>query len=176
MFWLSAASISFRKGSAKIKEFFEMANPIKSEYFIFNESVLEPMLPQGVKTVSYDQLNAFAHKILPEQARKVYRMMSQKITVKNASGEVVPDPFAFGRVAIKNNVTNWGSCSDKRNLNLNMHLVRLPQALMNYVIAHELCHLVYFDHSPRFHAIMNAVTNGKERTLERALKKVTPDM
>lgn len=153
-----------------------MANPIKSEYFIFGGSVLEPLVPQGVKTISYDQLNAFAHKILPTQARRVYQMMSQKITVKNASGEVIPDPFRFGRVAIKNNITNWGSCSSLRNLNLNMHLVRLPEALMNYVIAHELCHLVYFDHSAKFHAIMNAVTNGKERTLERALKKVIPNM
>lgn len=153
-----------------------MANPIKEEYFIFSGSVLEAMVAPGTKTITYEQLNALAHKVLPNQAKRVYQMMSSKITVRNGAGEVLKDPFAFGRVAIKNNITNWGSCSELRNLNLNMHLVRLPEALMNYVIAHELCHLVYFDHSSKFHAIMNAVTNGKERTLERALKKVTPNM
>ncbi len=153
-----------------------MANPIKSEYFIFKGSVLERMVASGTKSVTYEQLNRFAHKILPEQTKKVYELMTKKIIVRDASGEVINNPFAYRRVAIKNNASNWGSCSSQRNMNLNMHLVRLPEALMNYVIAHELCHLVYFDHSKQFHAIMNAVTDGREKALERALKKATPDI
>ena len=43
--------------------------------------------------------------------------------------------FGFkGRVAIKNNVTNWGSCSSKGNINLNMRLILLPEHLQDYVI------------------------------------------
>lgn len=149
-----------------------MAKTLKEEYFIFAGSILDGMLPNGVRQLSYEQLNLLAHKILPLQLKKIYTMMSNKIIVRNAQGEVIPDPFRYNRIAIKNNISNWGSCSSKRNMNLNMHLIRLPEALMNYVIAHELCHLVYFDHSRNFHSIMNAVTDGKERQLERALKKV----
>ena len=149
-----------------------MAAPIKSEYLVHTDSILESLLPPGTRYVTYSQLNLYAHRILPVQTRKIYQLMSRKIIVRN-NNEVIPDPFNYKRVAIKNNISNWGSCSTGRNINLNLHLVRIPQALMNYVIAHELCHLVYFDHSPRFHAIMNAVTDGRERELERVLKRIS---
>ena len=51
-------------------------------------------------------------------------------------------------------------------------LVRLPQELMDYVIAHELCHLVYPNHSDRFHKLLNAITDGKEKVLSARLKRV----
>ena len=47
-------------------------------------------------------------------------------------------PFAYQRIAIKLNKTNWGSCSAKNNINLNIALPLLPDALRDYVIIHEL--------------------------------------
>ena len=49
--------------------------------------------------------------------------------------------FKYARVFIKHNLTNWGSCSSKGNINLNLNLLRLPEHLADYVILHELCHL-----------------------------------
>ena len=78
--------------------------------------------------------------------------------------------FGFkGRVAIKNNVTNWGSCSSKGNINLNMRLILLPEHLQDYVILHELCHLRYQDHGPRFHALLDSLLGGRETALSREL-------
>ena len=70
--------------------------------------------------------------------------------------------FGFkGRVAIKNNVTNWGSCSSKGNINLNMRLILLPGHLQDYVILHELCHLRHQNHGPQFHALLDSLSaNG----------------
>ena len=62
--------------------------------------------------------------------------------------------FTYGRVAIKNNRTNWGSCSARNNINLNLHLMRLPEHLRDYVILHELCHLRYHDHGENFHRLL----------------------
>lgn len=117
------------------------------------------------------QTNKLAHKILPQRTRQMYELMTQKVTIRNRWGIVVKDPFRYNRVAIKDNSSNWGSCSTLRNINLNMNLVKLPEELMDYVIAHELCHLVYPNHSERFHNLLNAITDGKEKTLAARLKK-----
>lgn len=74
-----------------------------------------------------------------------------------------------GRVAIKNNVTNWGSCSSKGNINLNMRLVLLPERLQDYVILHELCHLRHQNHGPQFHALLDSLLGGREKELQREL-------
>ncbi|MBR1576648.1 MAG: DUF45 domain-containing protein [Bacteroidales bacterium] len=65
--------------------------------------------------------------------------------------------FCFNRVFIKHNRSNWGSCSSKRNINLNLNLVRLPAELRDYVILHELCHLQEMNHGPRFHQMLEAL-------------------
>lgn len=78
--------------------------------------------------------------------------------------------FGFkGRVAIKNNVTNWGSCSSKGNINLNMRLVLLPERLQDYVILHELCHLRHQNHGPQFHALLDSLLGGRGKELQREL-------
>ena len=77
-------------------------------------------------------------------------------------------PFK-GRVAIKNNVSNWGSCSSKGNINLNMRLILLPEHLQDYVILHELCHLRHQNHGPQFHALLDSLLGGREKELQREL-------
>ncbi|RME73871.1 MAG: M48 family peptidase [Planctomycetota bacterium] len=46
--------------------------------------------------------------------------------------------------------TRWGSCSSKGNINLNAKLLFLPPYLVQYVIIHELCHQIHFNHSKAF--------------------------
>ena len=83
-------------------------------------------------------------------------------------------PFAYQRVALKMNKTNWGSCSAKNNLNLNLALPLLPDALRDYVIIHELCHLEHHNHSAEFHRLLNnsclALLGRPERELVKELR------
>lgn len=65
--------------------------------------------------------------------------------------------FIYNRVAIKHNVTNWGSCSTKSNINLNLNIVRLPRVLKDYILLHELCHLRHHDHGQAFHLLLEHV-------------------
>lgn len=62
--------------------------------------------------------------------------------------------FTYNRVAIKHNASNWGSCSTKGNINLNLNIVRLPKVLQDYVLIHELCHLRHPDHGHGFHLLL----------------------
>ena len=65
--------------------------------------------------------------------------------------------FVYNRVAIKHNSSNWGSCSSKSNINLNLNIVRLPKILQGYILLHELCHLRHHDHGHAFHLLLEHV-------------------
>ncbi|MDV3425753.1 MAG: M48 family metallopeptidase [Bacillota bacterium] len=54
------------------------------------------------------------------------------------------------KISIKNQKTLWGSCSSKKNLNFNMRLIMMPDYVIDYVVVHELCHLIHFNHSKEF--------------------------
>lgn len=62
--------------------------------------------------------------------------------------------FEYNRVSIKHNATNWGSCSARNNINLNLNIVRLPGVLQDYILLHELCHLRHHDHGEAFHLLL----------------------
>ena len=65
--------------------------------------------------------------------------------------------FVYNKVTIKHNASNWGSCSSKGNINLNLNIVRLPKVLQDYVLLHELCHLRHQDHGHAFHLLLEHV-------------------
>ena len=62
--------------------------------------------------------------------------------------------FTYSSLRLKFNRTNWGSCSTRKNINLNICLMNLPPLMRDYVMLHELCHLHHQDHSEAFHALL----------------------
>jgi len=78
--------------------------------------------------------------------------------------------FDFNKLALKNIKSRWGSCSRKNNINLSIHLMRLPEHLIDYVILHELVHTVHHNHSKRFWSLLDKVTGGA-KILDKQLSK-----
>lgn len=58
------------------------------------------------------------------------------------------------RLTIRDQRTRWGSCSRSGGLSFNWRLLLAPEAVLNYVVWHEVCHLAVMDHSPRFWALV----------------------
>lgn len=54
----------------------------------------------------------------------------------------------------------WGSCNARGEIRLNWRLVQLPPELAEYVVAHEVAHIVELNHSPRFWAVVGAMLPG----------------
>ncbi len=51
---------------------------------------------------------------------------------------------------LKQNHTNWGSCSNMGNINISTKLLQAPNWVIDYVLIHELCHLIHPNHSKNF--------------------------
>ena len=56
------------------------------------------------------------------------------------------------RISIKSMKSRWGSCSTSRSLNFNWKLVMAPLRVLDYVVIHEMCHMIHMDHSHKFWA------------------------
>jgi predicted metal-dependent hydrolase len=69
--------------------------------------------------------------------------------------------------------TQWGSCNHKGEIRLHWRLVQLPPAVADYVIAHEVAHLVELNHSARFWALVESLLPGHAQA-RRELDALTP--
>lgn len=95
-------------------------------------------------------------QVAPEEIEQMRRRARTELPVRLA--ELASRyGFVYNRVAIKHNSTNWGSCSTKGNINLNLNIVRLPKPLQDYILLHELCHLRHNDHGEGFHLLLEHV-------------------
>ena len=54
------------------------------------------------------------------------------------------------RVTVKDQKTLWGSCSSKGNINFSWRLVKSPPAVLDYLVIHELAHLVHMNHEESY--------------------------
>jgi predicted metal-dependent hydrolase len=71
---------------------------------------------------------------------------------------------------LSNARSEWGSCNRKGEIRLNWRLIQLPPELAQYVVAHEVAHLVELNHSPRFWALVELLHPG-HASARRALSE-----
>lgn len=132
--------------------------------------VLEVMAKQkerfkDVKVASPDEVSELRRRAKSELPQRLAHLASRY-------------GFVYNRVALKHNATNWGSCSTKNNINLNINIVRLPLVLQDYILLHELCHLRHHDHGDGFHLLLEHLLTdnlmkwlGEEDELSKVLAR-----
>lgn len=78
--------------------------------------------------------------------------------------------LSIRHIQIRKTRSRWGSCSSRGHISLSLYLLLLPLHLQEYIMHHELTHLMEMNHGPRFHTILNEVLNGKESAFREELK------
>ncbi|OWY21508.1 M48 family peptidase [Sphingobacteriales bacterium UPWRP_1] len=113
--------------------------------------------------ISNPKLQDFIKKGITEALR-----MEAKLYLPQRLNELaILHRFVYNGVFIKNLKSKWGSCSHQNNINLNLHLMRLPEKLIDYVLVHELVHTVVKNHSADFWNLLQAkMPDAKARHLE----------
>ncbi len=56
----------------------------------------------------------------------------------------------YQKISIRDTISRWGSCSTTGNLSFSWRLILAPKSVLEYVVVHELCHLLEMNHSNRF--------------------------
>ena len=133
------------------------------EFFLANRDwVLETIERQRKKLIDEPQPTPEEIESLRKEAKRVLPARLEELAREHS--------FVYNQVRIKHNVSNWGSCSRKGNINLNLSLMMVPEDLRDYVLLHELCHLRHPNHGPEFHALLESLCPG-HRQKEKELRK-----
>ena len=98
------------------------------------------------------------------EAKRVLPAMVERLAHKHG--------FSYGHITIRATRSKWGCCTSQNNISLSLFLMTLPIHLQEFVVLHELCHTVHHNHSAEFHALLNKVTGGREKELNRQLKGI----
>lgn len=86
----------------------------------------------------------------------LWRLAAQEIRTR-ARDKAAQIGRNVGRISIRDPQSMWGSCTPKGNLTLSWRLVMAPEKVLDYVVAHEVSHLIELNHSHRFWAIVDAL-------------------
>jgi len=98
-----------------------------------------------------------AHKRLPKLQEKIYELNEKHFNRK------------INKIFFKHNKSNWGSCSNARNINISTRLLFAPDDVLEYVCIHELAHLIEQNHSDRFWTLVETAMSDyveKEKWLK----------
>jgi hypothetical protein len=100
---------------------------------------------------------------------KESRLLASRLARKVISKAVLPSLDArvrdintahfnsdLGRIRLKDNTSNWGSCAGPNNINLDFRLLFAPTSVLDAVIAHELAHTKHRNHSKRFYSVLQS--------------------
>ncbi len=74
----------------------------------------------------------------------------KEIVEKNANELVQQTGLVPNKITIKKIKYAWGSCSSKKNITINLELIKYSEQAIRYVILHEFCHIKYMNHSKDF--------------------------
>ncbi len=111
-----------------------------------------------------DQVRFFQRFLIPAAQGEKRQDALRKWYFNKANEKIIPRVKVHARglgvdvagIKIVDNRYRWGSCTLNDNVNINWRLIKAPMFVIDYVIIHELAHLIEANHTPRFWNIVRA--------------------
>jgi predicted metal-dependent hydrolase len=95
-----------------------------------------------------------------EAIERWYRRRARAEVAPRLDAAVARAGTSYRGLTIRGQRTRWASCSSSGGMSFNWRLLLAPEAVLDYVIEHEVCHLEVMDHSPRFWALLESRVPG----------------
>jgi len=128
---------------------------------LLNDDKMKIKVTANEIKVFYPSSTDFQEQKIQEFIRKgieeAWRMEAKKDLPERVEKWAKQFGFFFRNVKIRNAVTRWGSCTHNNDINLSLHLMRLPDYLIDYVILHELAHTVHKNHKKNFRKMLEKI-------------------
>jgi predicted metal-dependent hydrolase len=91
-----------------------------------------------------------------EAIERWYRRQAHREVAPRLDAAVARAGTRYSRLTIRGQRTRWASCSSTGAMSFNWRLLLAPPEILDYVVEHEVAHLTYMDHSPRFWALLES--------------------
>lgn len=124
---------------------------------------IDGQVEQPIAQLTPRQIEKFVMTWYSQQAIACFK---QRIDNHAQALSIPAPPFRLSRAK-----TRWGSCNSRGLISLNWHLIQLPLHLIDYVVAHELAHLIEMNHSQAFWKVVESVC-PEYRMARRELKEM----
>jgi predicted metal-dependent hydrolase len=85
-----------------------------------------------------------------------YRRQARLEIAPRLDAAVARAGTSYSGLTIRGQRTRWASCSTNRAMSFNWRLLLAPEAVLDYVVEHEVCHIEVMDHSPRFWTLLES--------------------
>lgn len=115
--------------------------------------------------------NADNQEYISNIVTEVYRYEAKQILPRRLKQLAQQHGFSYNKVSIRNNKSNWGSCSSANNISLNLQMMKLPDELIDYILLHELVHTEIKNHSNAFWQRLDEITNFRAKELSKAVRQ-----
>ena len=127
--------------------------------------VIKVIIPNEFHISSIESQN-----FIKQAIEKTWRKEAKELLTKRTAELAQTHGFKYAKVSIRNSKTRWGSCSYNNNINLSLHLMMLPDHLIDYVILHELAHTKEKNHGVHFWNLLDKVS-GNAKLLDKEVKQ-----
>jgi len=124
------------------------------------QGLIQINYPEGFDMKSFDMKTKGFQEFIKKMIIETLRKEAKHVLPKRLEELAQRCGFKYNKVSIRNASTRWGSCSGENNISLNLHLMRLPEHLIDMVLLHELCHTIEKNHSKSFWNLLDKVCDN----------------